>query len=342
VVSFNSHSYFARAVFAEFFKGVPTFFTALTHRFYSFYHDTSTIWQTMADPLLDLRAPHAHHDLEATVTADVTRALQEDMRGGDLTASLIPSTARGHARVITRANGVLAGCEWFQRCFTELDPDCEIFWHVQDGDSVIEDQQICEITGNARAMLTAERSALNFLQTLSAVATKTRMFVEAVAGTKARILDTRKTLPGLRIASKFAVRMGGGHNHRIGLFDGILIKENHIIAAGGIRPAMNAALKLIQHAAPAETMIEIEVENMGQLKEAISCGAKLILLDNFTRASMRKAVQFVAGSCELEASGGVNIKTVRAISETGVDRISIGTLTKDIHALDLSMRFKIT
>lgn len=295
----------------------------------------------MADPLLDLRAPHAHHDLEAIVTADVTRALGEDMRGGDLTASLIPSGAHGHARVITRASGVMAGCEWFQRCFTELDPDCEIFWHVRDGDSVIADQQICEIEGNARALLSAERSALNFLQTLSAVATKTRMFVDAIAGTKAKILDTRKTLPGLRIASKFAVRMGGGHNHRIGLFDGILIKENHIMAAGGIRPAMEAALKLVQHSAPTDTMIEIEVENMAQLKEALACGAKLILLDNFTPAAMRKAVAFVAGRCELEASGGVNMKSVRTIAETGIDRISIGTLTKDIQALDLSMRFKI-
>ena len=295
----------------------------------------------MSDFLLDLQAPHAHHDLEAVVTADVTRALHEDVGGGDLTASLISASARGHARVITRENGVLAGCEWFQRCFTELDPDCEIFWHAQDGDTVIAEQQICEIEGDARALLTAERSALNFLQTLSAIATKTRSFVDAVAGAKAKILDTRKTLPGLRIASKFAVRMGGGHNHRIGLFDGILIKENHIMAAGGIRPAMAAALKLIQHAAPAETMIEIEVENMTQLKESVECGAKLILLDNFTPAAMRKAVAFVAGRCELEASGGINIKTVRVIAETGVDRISIGTLTKDIHALDLSMRFKI-
>jgi nicotinate-nucleotide pyrophosphorylase (carboxylating) len=295
----------------------------------------------MADLLLDLQAPHAHHDLEATVTEDVTRTLQEDIRGSDLTASLIPAGARGHARVITRENGVLAGCEWFQRCFTELDPDCEIFWHARDGDTVIADQQICEIEGSARALLSAERSALNFLQTLSAVATKTRLFVDAVAGTKAKILDTRKTLPGLRIASKFAVRMGGGHNHRVGLFDGILIKENHIMAAGGIRPAMEAALKLVQHTAPADTMIEIEVENMTQLKEALTCGAKLILLDNFNRTMMKKAVAFVAGRCELEASGGVNIKTVRAIAETGVDRISIGTLTKDIRAMDLSMRFKI-
>ncbi len=285
---------------------------------------------------------HAHHDLEATVTADVTRALAEDIRGGDLTASLIPAGSRGHARVITRENGVLAGCDWFQRCFTELDPDCEIFWHARDGDRVIANQQICEIEGDARAMLTAERSALNFLQTLSAVATKTRLFVDAVAGTKANILDTRKTLPGLRVALKYAVNMGGGHNHRIGLFDGILIKENHIMAAGGIGAAMAAALKLVQHGAPADTMIEVEVENMAQLQEALACGAKLILLDNFKPAAMKKAVAFVAGRAELEASGGVNMRTVRAIAETGVDRISIGTLTKDIQALDLSMRFKIS
>ncbi len=297
--------------------------------------------ESMADIQRDLHAPHVHHDMEAVVTADVTRALEEDVRDGDLTAALISAHARGHARVITRENGVLAGCDWFQRCFTELDPDCEIFWHARDGDRVVADQQICEIEGNARAMLTAERSALNFLQTLSAVATKTRLFVDQIAGTKTKILDTRKTLPGLRVALKYAVSMGGGYNHRIGLFDGILIKENHIVAAGGIRSALDAARQHVQHSAPAETMIEIEVENMSQLQEALECGAKLILLDNFTPAAMRKAVAFVAGQAELEASGGVNIKTVRTIAETGVDRISIGTLTKDIQALDLSMRFKI-
>jgi nicotinate-nucleotide pyrophosphorylase (carboxylating) len=295
----------------------------------------------MADNERDLHAPHVHHDMEASVTEDVTRALAEDVRDGDLTATLISANARGHARVITRENGVLAGCDWFQRCFTELDPDCEIFWHARDGDRVVAAQQICEIEGSARAMLTAERSALNFLQTLSAVATKTRLFVDLIAGTKAKILDTRKTLPGLRVALKYAVGMGGGYNHRIGLFDGILIKENHIVAAGGIRPALDAARQLVQHGAPAETIIEIEVENMPQLQEALECGAKLILLDNFSPAAMRKAVTFVAGKAELEASGGVNIKTVRTIAETGVDRISIGTLTKDIQALDLSMRFKI-
>jgi nicotinate-nucleotide pyrophosphorylase (carboxylating) len=283
----------------------------------------------------------AYHDLESTVTADVTHALAEDIGTGDLTAALIAPATRGHARVITRESGVLAGTEWFERCFTELDPDCEVFWHARDGDRLTADQQICEIEGNARALLTAERSALNFLQTLSAVATKTREFVDAIQGTKATILDTRKTLPGLRHALKYAVRAGGGSNHRVGLYDGILIKENHIMAAGSIRAAMDAAHALVQHAAPRNTMIEIEVESLEQLREALACGAKLILLDNFSRAHMKRAVALAAGKAELEASGGVNLRTVRAIAETGVNRISIGTLTKDIRALDLSMRFKI-
>lgn len=284
------------------------------------------------------------HDLEAIVTEDVTRALQEDVKSGDLTALLIPADARGQARVIARESGVLAGREWFDRCFTELDPDCEVFWHVEDGAAFAANVPLCEITGNARAMLSAERAALNFLQTLSAVATKTRAFVDAVAGTNAKILDTRKTIPGLRLAQKYAVRVGGGHNHRLGLYDGILIKENHIVAAGSLRKAMNAAFDLVKHQAPASTMIEIEVENLVQLREAIDCGARLVLLDNMSPERMREAVAFAAGAkrkVELEASGGVDLYTVREIAETGVDRISIGTLTKDIKALDLSMRFNI-
>ena len=284
------------------------------------------------------------HDLEAVVTEDVTRALQEDVKSGDLTALLIPVDARGQARVIAREPGILAGREWFDRCFTELDPDCEVFWHVEDGAPVAANVQLCEVTGNARTMLSAERAALNFLQTLSAVATKTRAFVDAVAGTNAKILDTRKTIPGLRLAQKYAVRVGGGHNHRIGLYDGILIKENHIVAAGSLRKAMNAAFDLVKHQAPASTMIEIEVENLVQLREAIDCGARLVLLDNMSPERMREAVAVAAGAkrkVELEASGGVDLYTVREIAETGVDRISIGTLTKDIKALDLSMRFNI-
>lgn len=281
------------------------------------------------------------HDIEAAITEDVTRALAEDVRGGDLTAKLIAPNAVGKAGVITRVDGVLAGAEWFTRTFTECDPDCEVFWHAKDGDSVVAGQPLCEISGNAAAMLTAERSALNFLQTLSAVATKTARYVEAVRGTKAKILDTRKTLPGLRVALKYAVRAGGGHNHRIGLFDGILIKENHILAAGSIAAALAAAHKLVQHEASADTMIEIEVETLAQLDEALACGARLVLLDNFSLDNMREAVSQTRGRAELEASGGVNLETVRAIAETGVDRISIGALTKDIQALDLSMRFRM-
>ncbi|MEQ1517670.1 MAG: carboxylating nicotinate-nucleotide diphosphorylase, partial [Usitatibacteraceae bacterium] len=188
---------------------------------------------------------------------------------------------------------------------------------------------------------TAERTALNFLQTLSAIATKAALYVKATAGTKAKILDTRKTLPGLRMASKYAVHMGGGHNHRIGLFDGILIKEYHIVAAGGIKPALKAAFALVQHQAPTDTAIQVEVETLDQLREALASGATLILLDNMSNEQMREAVKLAAGRAELEASGGVNLSTVRAIAETGVDRISIGSLTKDIEALDLSMRFTV-
>ncbi len=281
------------------------------------------------------------HDLEEAITDDVTSALAEDIGSGDLTAGLIAASATGKASVMTRVDGILAGQEWFTRTFTELDPDCEVFWHAQDGQRVTAGQPICEIAGNARAMLTAERSALNFLQTLSAAATKTRQYVDLVAGTKAKILDTRKTLPGLRRALKYAVRAGGGHNHRIGLFDGILIKENHIIAAGGVKPALDKAFELVKHQVAANTMIQIEVESKAQLGAALDCGATLILLDNFGLEDMRDAVKFTAGRAELEASGGVNLVSVRAIAETGVDRISIGTLTKDIHALDLSMRFKL-
>jgi nicotinate-nucleotide pyrophosphorylase (carboxylating) len=284
---------------------------------------------------------HRLHDIEEAVTRDVTAALLEDMGSGDLTAQLIPASKQAVASVMTRADGVIAGQAWFNRTFTELDPECEVYWHASDGDRVTAGQPICEVTGNARSLLSAERTALNFLQTLSAVATKTSKFVELVAGTRAAILDTRKTLPGLRAALKYAVTVGGGRNHRIGLFDGILIKENHIAAAGGIANAMAAAQELIKHQVAAETMLEIEVENMAQLEEALTCGAKLVLLDNFSIETMRQAVAVTGGRAELEASGGVSLSTVRKIAETGVDRISVGSLTKDIEALDLSMRFKL-
>ena len=279
--------------------------------------------------------PDAFHALEETVTADVTRALREDVGLGDLTAKLVPEGKTAHARLLTRQSGVLCGVEWFNRTFEELDPDVEIFWHHKDGEEVTANTSLCEIEGDARAMLTAERTALNFVQLLSGVATKARQYVRAIEGTRAKIVDTRKTLPGLRIAQKYAVRAGGAHNHRIGLYDGILIKENHIAAAGGVRGAVQAGLR----SAPDGVFVQVEVENLEQLREALAAGAKLILLDNFEPSLMREAVKITGDKAELEASGGVSLKTVRAIAETGVHRISIGSLTKDVEALDLSLRF---
>ena len=279
--------------------------------------------------------PDAFHALEETVTRDVTRALAEDIGTGDLTARLVPENKVAHARLMTRQSGILCGVEWFRRTFEELDTDVEIFWHHRDGDAIVAGTSLCEVEGKARALLTAERTALNFVQLLSGVATHTNLFVRAVEGTRAKILDTRKTLPGLRMAEKYAVRTGGGTNNRIGLFDGILIKENHILAAGGIRPAMHAAL----HEAKADVMLQIEVESIAQLREALEAGARLILLDNFDLAAMREAVAIAGERAELEASGGVTLKGVRAIADTGVHRISVGSITKDVTALDLSMRF---
>ena len=279
--------------------------------------------------------PDPFHALEEAVTTDVTRALQEDMGGGDITARLVPAGKTASARLLTRQSGVLCGVEWFNRTFQELDPDVEIFWHHGDGDDIAAGTSLCEVEGNARALLTGERTALNFVQLLSGVATKARLYVRAVEGTRAKIYDTRKTLPGLRMAQKYAVRAGGAHNHRIGLYDGILLKENHLLAAGGVRPAVKAAL----HDVPEDTLLQVEVESLEQLREALDAGARLILLDNFDPAAMREAVKIAGDRAELEASGGVSLKTVRAIAETGVHRISIGALTKDVEALDLSMRF---
>lgn len=275
------------------------------------------------------------------IQANVRAALAEDLgepdfsdASGDLTAQLIPAEQTARARIVTREDAVLAGQAWFDGCFRALDPQAQIAWQAQDGDRVAAGQTLCEVSGQARALLTAERSALNFLQTLSGVATITRRYAEAVAGTKARIYDTRKTLPGLRQALKYAVRCGGGENHRLGLYDGILIKENHIAAAGGIRPVLEQAFAL----APAGVFVQIEVESLSQLEQALACGVKLVLLDNFDLAGMRQAVALTAGRAQLEASGGVDLASVRAIAETGVDRISIGGLTKHLHAVDLSMR----
>jgi nicotinate-nucleotide pyrophosphorylase (carboxylating) len=277
-------------------------------------------------------------ELTSHIQANVRAALEEDMRNGDLTAQLIPAQQTGRATLITRQDAVLCGTQWFDACFRALDPACTLTWLAQDGAAVQAGQTLCTIQGNARGMLSAERCALNFLQTLSATATATRRYVETVSGLNVKIMDTRKTLPGLRIAQKYAVRTGGGYNQRVGLFDGILIKENHIIAAGGIRPALEQAF----HLAPQGATVQIEVENLEELREALDANAKLILLDNFGLDAMRGAVKFNAGRAELEASGGINLQTVRAIAETGVDRISIGSLTKDIQAVDLSLRFSHT
>ena len=277
----------------------------------------------------------SHQNIAPSIRANVDAALKEDVRDGDLTVQLIPEHTQAQATVITRQNAVLCGTPWFDECFKTLDSDCIVTWQAKDGDFIKAGQMLCQINGQARALLTAERSALNFLQLLSATATLTRQYIDAVAGTKTKIMDTRKTLPGLRMAQKYAVHIGGGHNQRMGLFDGILIKENHILAAGGIRPVLQQAA----HLAPEGATVQIEVESLAQLREALEAGAKLILLDNFNLDDMRAAVTLTAGRAELEASGGVNLDTVRAIAETGVDRISIGALTKDIQAVDLSMRF---
>jgi nicotinate-nucleotide pyrophosphorylase (carboxylating) len=243
--------------------------------------------------------------------------------------------ARPAVGIVTcRENAIVCGSAWFAACIQKLDPAARIRWLAQDGDSVAAGQILCEIAADTRALLTSERSALNFLQLLSGIATQTRRYVEAVAGTAAKIVDTRKTIPGLRLAQKYAVRCGGGTNHRLGLYDGILIKENHIIAAGGI----TAALKQAELLANGDVFIQVEVETLEQLAEALDAGASMILLDNMDLVRMHQAVGLTAGRAELEASGGVRPETVRAIAETGVNRISIGALTKDVHAIDLSLR----
>ena len=272
--------------------------------------------------------------LAAEVERNVLAALVEDIRGGDITAQLTPANHRAFGMVVTREEAVLAGRAWFDACFRHLDPAARIEWSAKDGDRIAAGQTVCEIQADTRALLTAERAALNFLQLLSGTATTTAHYVAAVAGTRAKIVDTRKTLPGLRLAQKYAVRCGGGINHRLGLYDGILIKENHILAAGGV----TAALKQAHALAHPDMFIEIEVENVEQLAEALDAGARMILLDNMDLAQMHQAVGFAAGRAQLEASGGVNLETVRAIAETGVDRISVGGLTKDVRAVDLSLR----
>ncbi len=269
------------------------------------------------------------------IRADVARALAEDIGPGDVTAALIDPAARARARIVSREAAVLAGSPWAEACFRQLDPQVRIAWHRHDGDAIAADEVVCELAGNARALVAGERNALNFLQTLSGTATVTRSYVDAVAGTRARILDTRKTIPGLRLAQKYAVRCGGGHNHRMGLYDAILIKENHAVAAGGIGPAIRAA-----RAASPGVFLDCEVESLDELREAIDAGADRVLLDEFSDAQLREAVALAAGRVPLEVSGSVNLEHVRQIAQTGVDCISIGALTKHVHAVDLSMRFE--
>ena len=272
------------------------------------------------------------------VTDTVRRALAEDMGNGDLTATLIPENQTARAQVVTREDAILCGCAWFDEVFRQLDTRVRTIWKAPDGEAIRAGRTLCQIEGPARAILTGERTGLNFLQTLSGVATRTRSYVDAIRGTRAIILDTRKTVPGLRLAQKYAVRCGGGQNHRLGLYDGILIKENHIAAAGSIVAAIEAAKA---SAAPG-LLVEIEVENLRQLREALAAGARRILLDNFDLAGLRAAVGETRGRAQLEVSGGVTLTNVRALAETGVDYISVGDLTKNLTAVDLSLRFEKT
>ena len=281
-------------------------------------------------------AEPSDHSLLSQVLLDVARALQEDLGTGDLTAGLIDPTRQARARVLARESAVLCGAPWAEAALRALDPNVRITWHVAEGQRCAADQVVLEIEGQARALLSAERTALNFMQLLSAVATKTRTYVDVVAGTRAQIVDTRKTLPGLRLAQKYAVRVGGGTNHRIGLHDAVLIKENHIAAAGGV----TAVLRATEAIAAKAQFIEIEVETLAQLEEALSAGAKMVLLDNMDVPTLQRAVSLNAGRAILEISGGVTLDGLRALADTGVDRISIGGLTKDVKATDFSMRME--
>ena len=268
------------------------------------------------------------------VAADVRRALAEDLGDGDRTAALVPAGQRLDTRVVCRETAVLCGAPWFSETFRQLDPGVQLSWRASEGQVIRRDEEVCRLSGPARSLLSGERTALNFLQTLSGTATEARRFVDAIAGTGATILDTRKTLPGLRQAQKYAVRCGGAQNHRIGLFDAILIKENHIAAAGSIGAAVAAAQRLY-----ADLLLEVEVENLEQLEEACVAGARRALLDNFSLRQLKEAVAAYRGRIELEASGGVDLRSVRAVAETGVDFISAGAITKSVQATDYSMRF---
>jgi nicotinate-nucleotide pyrophosphorylase (carboxylating) len=273
---------------------------------------------------------------QSTIEETVHIALREDIGDGDITAELIPADAVSLANVISRENCVFCGMDWFEEVFRQIDDQVFIEWHVQDGDSVNAGDTICSLSGPSRSLLTGERTALNFAQTLSATATRASSYAKAVAGTEAIVLDTRKTIPGLRAAQKYAVSCGGCQNHRMGLYDAILIKENHIAAAGDIQTAVEQA----RFHSPGFA-VEVEVETMAQLEQAIAAGVERILLDNFTPDRIREAVKLSNGRVPLEASGGVTLENIREVAETGVDYISTGALTKDIIAIDLSMRFSM-
>ncbi len=291
-------------------------------------------------PLFAQQYPRGSQAFNDLVQHDVAQALIEDIGSGDLTVALIPASQQAKATIISRENAVICGIDWANACFQQLDKDTNIKWFVNEGEKITANQLLCEISGNARALLTAERCALNFLQLLSAVATHTRQYVIAISGTNVKILDTRKTLPGLRLAQKYAVTVGGGTNQRLALYDGILIKENHIAAAGSIHAALEHAQNLNKKALNKNVSIQIEVENLDELQQALDAGAKSILLDNFSISDMKEAVRITAKRALLEASGNVNLCSVRDIALAGVDRISIGSLTKNIRAIDLSLRIK--
>lgn len=269
------------------------------------------------------------------IRAQVSLALDEDMGSGDLTAKLIPEHAYSEARVISREHAVICGQEWFDEVFFQLDETINIVWQVKDADRVNPDQLLCTLSGPSRALLSGERTALNFLQTLSGTATLANRYAEAVAGTGVKVLDTRKTIPGLRLAQKYAVTCGGCHNHRIGLYDGILIKENHIAATGSIAEAVTKAREI----APKDIAVEVEVENLDEVRQALEAGADILLLDNMSPALLRQAVSLNQGRALLEASGGITLETISKIADTGVNFVSIGEITKELHAVDLSMRF---
>lgn len=272
-------------------------------------------------------------DLGAEIESNVRRALAEDIGTGDITAQLIPAERLAHASVITRERAVISGSAWVDGVFRQLDPRVAVHWQVVDGEQVEAGRVLFQLEGPARALLSGERTALNFLQTLSGVATRCRHYADLVEGTGVRLLDTRKTLPGLRLAQKYAVTCGGCHNHRIGLYDAFLIKENHIAACGGIAEAIAAAHRI----APGKP-VEVEVESLGELEQALAAGVDIVMLDELSLVDMRTAVAINAGRAKLEASGGISDETLRSIAETGVDYISIGALTKHVQAIDLSMR----